>query len=325
MPDFSDENVTARFADQATGMAVSNLLSNVGTLHALWLPGGHGDIFRVNGHGYEHCLWVDGTKVYFKRNQHLASRPINFPDQSCHIALSWKIDRFQLAIFSDQEVGDDNVCETVPTPEGIYVPNTLVTWARQKHKLEKKTFQSIEEAVSVVLEAKQQTEQRIRDSNMYSLFWDFDRTSGPKNPPKPKREPQSFGGIIGLLQDDAVIKGYTVVPEGGASSGKLDAHVIASLADGRQAKIAIEAKNAHSPDLEHGLMDQLPEYMRAIDADYGIYFALWYKCEVFDQPSEPSIDLGLRLSKMRPLENMYSDLFKLALPQSPSKRGFEFQ
>lgn len=325
MPDFSDDKVTARFADQAVGVSVSKLLSNVGSLVTLISPGSRGEIFRINGHGFEHCLWVDETKVWFRRNQHLASRPINFPERNTRLCISWDFDKFQLAVFSDEEVGDDSVCETVPTHESIYVPNTLITWARQRHKLPRQTFQSLQEAVSVVLEAKEQIEQRIRDSNMYSLFWDFDRTGGPKKLPEPKREPQSFGGILGLLQDDAVIKGYTVVPEGGASSGRLDAHVIASLEEGQQVKIAIEGKNAHSRNLEHGLTEQLPEYMRAIDADYGLYLALWYKCEVFDQPKQSWTDLGIKLMKMRPFENIHTDLIKLSLPQSPSERGFEFR
>ena len=77
--------------------------------------------------------------------------------------------------------------------------------------------------------------------------------------------------------------------------------------------------------LEHGLTNQLPEYMRAIDADYGIYLGLWYKCEAFDQPKESETDLGIRLMKMRPLTNIHVELFKLSLPQSPSKRSFMFE
>jgi hypothetical protein len=105
----------------------------------------------------------------------------------------------------------------------------------------------------------------------------------------------------------------------------MDAHIVASLTGGGQAKFAIEAKNAHSLDLEHGLKDQLPEYMRAIDADYGIYLALWYKCEAFDQPEESWTDLGIRLMQMRPFKNIHADLFKLSLPKSPSNRSFTYE
>ena len=325
MPDFGDENVTARFADQLMGMSVSKLLSNIGAFHVLISPGGCGEMFNLDGHGYESRLWSDGAVVHFKRNQYSASRAINFPDRYSHINLSWKFDRFQLAVWSDEEVGNDNVCETVLTPERIYVPNTLITWARRKHKLPQQAFESVAEAMGVVIEAIDQIEQRIRDSNLFSLFWDYDRTAKSKSSPKPKREPQSFGGVLGFLQDDSVLKGYTVVPEGEASSGELDAHIIVSLTSGDQGKFAIEAKNAHSPDLEHGLTDQLPEYMRAIDANYGIYLALWYKCEAFDKPEESQTDLGIRLMKMCPLKNIYVDSFDLSLPQSPSQRNFAYE
>ena len=187
MPDFTDEDAIARFADQLMGISVSKLLSNIGTFHVLISPGGYGELFRLDGQGYETRLWIDGAIVYFKRNQYLASRPINFPNRHYHINISWKFDLFQLAVWSDEEVGNEDVCETVSTPEGIYVPNTLITWARQKHKLPQQSFESVAEAMSVVIEAIHQIEQRIRDSDMFSLFWDYDRTGKSKIPPKPKR------------------------------------------------------------------------------------------------------------------------------------------
>lgn len=325
MLDFSDENATARFSDQLLGISISALLSNTGSFHVLISPGSHGELFRLEGKGYKFILWVNEGTVYFKRNQYLATRPISFPDRHYHINVSWKFDVFQLAVWSNDEVGKKDVCETVATPGNIHVPNGLVTWARQKHKLPQHSFGSVPEVLSVLIEAKMQIEQRIRDSNMFSLFWDYDRNSKSQNLPKPKREPQSFGGFLGLLQDDSVLKGYEVVPEGNASSGSVDAHVIASLTEGGQAKIAIEAKNAHSPDLEHGLTDQLPEYMRAIDADHGIYFALLYKCKSFDFPKDPRSDLGIRLMKMQPLENMTTNFIDLSFPLTPSKRGFTYK
>ena len=67
MPDFTDENAIARFADQLMGMSVSKLLSNIGSFHVLISPGGHGEIFRLDGQGYETRLWINGADVYFKR------------------------------------------------------------------------------------------------------------------------------------------------------------------------------------------------------------------------------------------------------------------
>ena len=119
--------------------------------------------------------------------------------------------------------------------------------------------------------------------------------------------------------------GYELIRESAAGSGSIDLRASAPLNDGGIINICIEAKNAHSPDLIHGLTEQLPSYMKNTHADYGIYLVLWYQCESFPEPKESSMELTLNLTNLKPWENIVVEKFDLGIPLSPSDKRYKYE
>ena len=63
--------------------------------------------------------------------------------------------------------------------------------------------------------------------------------------------------------------------------------------------VCVEVKNAHSPDLIHGLEHQLPDYMKSKKVTYGFYCVLNYKGEWFDKPTLSEDELFRQLVKVQ--------------------------
>ena len=49
--------------------------------------------------------------------------------------------------------------------------------------------------------------------------------------------------------------------------------------------VCVELKNAHHPNLKHGIEVQLPLYIKDIGNKEGIFLVLWYKSDEFDNPT----------------------------------------
>jgi internalin A len=69
-----------------------------------------------------------------------------------------------------------------------------------------------------------------------------------------------------------------------ASNGSLDFHFSYTKNDVLM-NVCVELKNAHHPNLEHGLTTQLPLYINDIGSREGIFLVLWYKYAKFNKPS----------------------------------------
>ncbi len=118
-------------------------------------------------------------------------------------------------------------------------------------------------------------------------------------------------------------KHFQIVPQAGAAGGNLDFQINKVVEGGKLAVLAIEAKHAHSKDIEHGLFTQLPTYMRAVSADFGIYLVLWFKGKDFDRPAETDFDQlrdKFELKRPRPPSNIRIMHLNLSIPAPPSKR-----
>jgi hypothetical protein len=223
----------------------------------------------------------------------------------------------------DDDIGGDDACETIIT-EPLYVPLSLLDWARRFNFIHGTTYQSAAEFLGVFLESLRHAGRTIRDTNSYNLFWDRQRATDAPQRIVPKREPEAMSGVAAFLQDQSLLAGYQLLKESQAGAGSLDLRALASRADGRIVNVRVEGKNAHSPYLEHGITDQLRAYMRNTNADYGEYLVLWYRCKVFPEPEEESFDLTLRLYKRRPWDNIMVETFDLAIPTRPSDKSYEY-
>jgi hypothetical protein len=137
--------------------------------------------------------------------------------------------------------------------------------------------------------------EEISKSGDINGFWDRQQSTNGKTVKRPKREPDISPQIARRLGDITFRKNISFREEVQLGNGKLDLLASAPLADGSIAEVCIEMKEAHSPSLAHGLTIQLPEYMRRVETDYGIYcvlnFGSDYPCD-----AEQFIKLGIQLS-----------------------------
>jgi len=299
MPTYAHEDVVVWFADKLAGMSVSALLTNKFIFRVTAFPNTRGDVFSLLSPEYRIQMVIDDGYVALRRNQYEARKEIGRVERHFQILASWKPDQFQLALMVDDDVGDDEACVTIDT-EPIYVPISLLDWARRFNLIHRTTYHSAAEFLGIFLESLRQAGSTIRDTNSYNLFWDRQRATDAPQRIVPKREPEAMSGVAAFLQDQSLLAGYQLLKESQAGAGSLDLRALAPRADGGFVNVCVEGKNAHSPDLEHGITDQLPAYMRSTNADYGVYLVLWYRCKVFPEPEEDSLDVTLRLSKRRP-------------------------
>jgi hypothetical protein len=323
MPTYSQNGIVARFPNQLAGMSVSGLLSNKATLHVKVSPGAAGELFALLSPDYTIQMTVGSGVVTLRRNHYEARKEIGAVQRHFQILASWKPDCFQLALMIDDNVGGPDACVTIHT-DPIYVPVGLLQWARRLNLLARTTYSSAAEFLGIFLESLRQANRTIRDTNSFKLFWDRQRTRNASRRIVPKNEPEAMAGIAGYLQDQSLLAGYQLLQETQAGTGSLDLRALAALEGGGFVNICVEGKNAHSTDLEHGVTNQLPAYMRSAQANYGVYLVLWYKCEAFPEPAQDNIDVTWGLTKLRPWENIVVESFDLAIPTPPSARTFEY-
>ena len=323
MPTYSQGGIVARFPDQLAGMSVSGLLSNKATFHVKVSSNATGELFALLSPNYKIQMAVGDGVVTFQRNDYEARKEIGTVQRHFQILASWKPECFQLALMIDDNVGGPDACVTIDT-DPIYVPVGLLEWARRLNLLPRTTYSSAAEFLGIFLESLRQANRTIRDTNSFRLFWDRQRTRKTSQRIVPKQEPEAMAGIAGYLQDQSLLAGYQLLQETQAGTGSLDLRALAVLERGGFVNVCVEGKNAHSTDLEHGITNQLPAYMRSARADYGVYLVLWYKCQAFPEPAQDNIDVTWGLTKLRPWENIVVESFNLAIPTPPSARTFQY-
>ena len=322
MPIYEHKGISAKYADKLVGMSTSGMLSNQGTFCVQLTYIQNCELFSFQSPEFKTHLIIDNGVVEFIRNDKVARKEIGSVHNSFSILISWSPDRFQLALIVDDNIGSDDECITIET-KSLFIPSPLIKRARQLNLTPRNSFNSPSEFLGVLLENIRQANNNIRNSNAFNIFWDRQSQKGVPHSRIPKREPESMSGLSAFLQDQSLISGYELIAESTAGAGKLDLRAIAQLSSGGFINICIEGKNAHSNDLEHGVTEQLPEYMRRTNADYGIYLVLWYKCDYFPEPNGTNIDTTLGLTKSKPMKNITVESFDLSLPLYPSNRKFK--
>lgn len=163
-----------------------------------------------------------------------------------------------------------------------------------------------------------------RINNLYTAFWNF--SYGPDHKiiaRLPKQEPHIHPVIQGLLSDIAIAKSFRISSEYEIAGGDLDFLISGVLDTGTTKSVCIEFKNAHNPRLSHGLLKQLPDYMRAEGCDFGVYCVLWFKGADFGEPKHlDEINLKLSLEREASSAGLLSIrimIFDLSRPTPPSR------
>ncbi|MCH7960562.1 MAG: hypothetical protein IID08_10535 [Candidatus Hydrogenedentes bacterium] len=321
--EFKDDEhgVIVYINDLMPTISISSILSNTITFGCPFTASSNGRIFSLDSRDFYVRLEIQDGMVSLRRNNFEAKQDIRAAKEQFHVLGGWKPDQFQLVAMLDGDVGLDSDVVNVNTSP-IYVPTRLLTWARRTSLLPQQQYSSVADFVRKIVEAIRQAQATIMRVGSHSQFWDFPRSGDDRNFPVPKSEPQAMKGVAALLQDQAALGDFELSTELNAGTGSLDMLATASLAGGGLVKIAIEAKNAHAGNINHGIEHQLPSYMYSKGADFGIYLVLWYKCQQYDEPKEGSTDLKLGLTKLRHLENMTVEILDLSLPVSPSRTNF---
>jgi hypothetical protein len=155
----------------------------------------------------------------------------------------------------------------------------------------------------------------IRRHGTERLFW-----KTKDNKLWPRNEPEISKGIASYLSIYGALKNFDITCETIAGTGKIDFYVVAPVADGL-GKVAIETKKAESNDLVDGFKVQLPDYMKRIGTDYGIYLVYWLKSSGYQFPSQFDSYTQLEIEKLHPVpraNTMRTVGMNLAIEESPS-------
>jgi len=194
--------------------------------------------------------------------------------------------------------------------------------ARKANILPTVMYSSPVDFFQAVLLSLQSINDKITSSDMYESFWDFQFDGSKIVSRKPKKETDVVAAVHGLLIDVATLKNYQIHPQSPAAAGNLDFLINGVLETGEVIGCCVEFKHAHSSDLEAGLLNQLPSYMRSRGSQYGIYCVLYFKGTHYDLPSETIPDLEYRLKNTAfdaGLKTINVITLNLSRPVPPSK------
>ncbi len=163
----------------------------------------------------------------------------------------------------------------------IYPPNSMLKWVRKEKLISVTEYNSYGELSDSVSSMIVSIENKIKDSNMYSAFWDKNKE---KSLQTPKKETEIHRIFLGLIQDECLLKSLDINHEGTSGSGNLDFYISGFVKNSGIKGVCLEVKHAHSQKLKNGLTRQLPSYMKTKGADFGIYLVLWFKGKDFGNP-----------------------------------------
>jgi len=252
--------------------------------------GGHtsGILFRLVSESYYFEAGFTGTQFYIARNHDKLEMNLQStykPTCWLRAFATWSPTELSLdyGLINAEEIGcRKKVLKTSIT----FPPNSLINWARTESIAPVTTYGSVEIFNEVVTSSMQSIQDKVSSISLCNPFWDISY-DGPKIVSKsPKRETDIHPTIHALLFDIALAKNLQIAPEYPVAGGRLDFLVSGVLDAGQIANVCIEFKHAHSKDLLHGLLRQLPDYMRAKGCNFGLYCVMYFKGEDFEEPKD---------------------------------------
>ncbi len=210
--------------------------------------------------------------------------------------------------------------------KAVATPIELIRWVRKKHLLPTAVYKTEEEFRNKVYSILTSVNTKIHEANAFKSFWNIEYDGQKIISRNPKKEVELQPLIHCILSDMLLINNIEIIPEYSTGTGSLDFLFIAQVKDLGMIKICIEFKLAHSQDLKHGLLEQLPAYMNASTAKYGAYCVLSFKGEWFDKPNiGEDRDIQFYVNKIgigseNPIiNNIRTFIFDMAKPVTASK------
>lgn len=274
-------------------------------------------LFWIKTDGYYLKLGFSHDGFYIERNNDKLEIDMRNINGWVTLIATWMPDQISALVM---DLASKQVYEDSKITAAILPPNKLIKWARKNNIIPVVTYSSEHNFFHEVINAFQSVQDKITHSNMYHSFWNVvgdERT--------PKHENNIHDAVHGLLTDIEVAKNLEIRPRANIANGEVDYLVSGTLDNKEKTSVCVEFKNAHSDDLEHGLISQLPKYMQEEGCDYGIYCVLFYKCKYWDDPKKYSntsyliYDLHPKLTKYGLQNKIRIVALELGYPMPPSK------
>lgn len=114
----------------------------------------------------------------------------------------------------------------------------------------------------------------------YINFWRDKKISIPKD----ETEIQQY--ICNTIENYCKVRGINLSREVHEANGNVDILFSYSNREQTNLKVCVEIKKAHHQDVETAIQTQLPLYMESVKTQSGIYLVVWFKNDVFAQPSK---------------------------------------
>lgn len=252
-------------------------------------------LFRITSEAYKLEAIVDSGKVFVRRNGLYQHSETYLGQDDCCVAIQWDTGSIACGI---NIVGSsdpmDSHMRAVRTPLTT-PPAQLIEDLRRHSLLPHQLYHSSDHLFGTLLDCIHLSELDIRRHGSEKLVWG---KGGDRD--RPLDEPDISKLLAIPLTAHCGARGIDVICESNAGSGKLDFYVVANVSGRGLVRVALEAKKADSPRLIPGFTDQLPEYMRRLGTDYGIYIVYWLKSERYPHPVEDSYPV-LEISRLHPL------------------------
>lgn len=314
----------------------SDLITSSGTFCSvvnkiLFKSGKRGKFFQVNYDNYFFEAGINANSIYLTRNGFVLNYEFYWPSDSegiINFYLSWQIDKISITLLDLSEEEDKldyikNRTKSLKTAS-VFPPQGLIKWSREQNIIPKSTYSSTEEFYNQVILALQSIADKVQAIDMVNAFWDHQYEGAKIVSRRPKREPDVQDTIHGLLFDMALVKHMEIVAQYPIAGGRLDFLVLGQIDNIGTQCVCIEFKHAHSNDLIHGLVTQLPAYMKAKGTNYGIYCILLFKGLYFQKPEKyvDEVELLLELDKKKieaGLLNVRNLVIDLSIKLSPSQ------
>jgi len=254
-------------------------------------------VFAISYEDFTFSLDFDDGVIFLQRCQQLVKHRIEAKNPSEKLKLRIVYEPNRMGLLVGDNVLFQRLLEITDEAEknrfllsqydmvrfsAIYPPNSMLEWVRKENLVPSQEYDSYSSLVDAVSSSLASLESKIMNSNMYAAFWD--KNSGKTSMISPKREPEIHPTLLGLIQDECLLKSLEVSHEGSAGAGKLDFYIGGYVRNAGIRGICVEVKHAHSEKLKQGLTSQLPAYMKAKGADFGIYLVLWFKGKNHDKP-----------------------------------------
>lgn len=301
-----------------SAISMTDLLKPKGTFKMLPIANSNsnffdneGALFIVNGENFHFQLSVDKTGLYVERNGEqcvltpdtLSNGRLNF------FLLTWSPNRLRL-ITAERikkadtgETEDKEILVVKHTPP-CSVPISLKRWAREKSLIPTKQYESESDFRNAVYQCLSNLKTNVESNGSTEAFWDYSYDGNKIAEKRPKKEVLAQPLIKAIIDTELFIRGIDVFRENTTPAGDIDFTVVGSVTGIGIVNMCIELKNAHSQYLENGLINQLPDYMRSQNSQYGAYLVLNYNTENGNNIQRSELIQKLSLWQMTSNDNL---------------------